>query len=175
MQINASSVIHHPRELVYRAYRDELPKIAAFMENIREIVEKSREERPGGVKLHNEWVGKGDIPKPVQSIVKPEMIRWDDYADWDDGAWLCSFNLRIRVFTDNFRCTGANRFEALGPSATRVTLSGTLEVTLRDIPGVPRLLAGPLAPQVEKFIVAMVRPNLEQVNGSLARYLDQRR
>jgi hypothetical protein len=175
MQINASSVIHHPRERVYRAYRDDLPQIAPYMENIKEIVVKRRTERDGGVAIHNEWVGKGDIPRAVQGILKPEMIRWDDHADWDDAAWACSWNLRIRVFTDNFRCSGTNRFEAVGPSSTRVTLLGDLDVSLKDIPGVPRLLAGPLAPQVEKFIIAMIRPNLEQVNGALGRYLDQRR
>ncbi len=175
MQINASSVIHHPRELVYRAYRDELPKVAPFMDNIKEIVVKKREERPDGVKLHNEWIGKGEIPRAVQGILKPEMVRWDDFADWDDTSWSCSWNLRIRVFTENFRCAGTNRFEEVGPNATRVNLNGTLDISLKDIPGVPRILAGPIAPQVEKFIIAMIRPNLEQVNAALGRYLDQRK
>ena len=39
---------------------------------------------------------------------------------------------------------------------------------------VPRFLAGTLAPQVEKFVVVLVRPNLEQMNVSLGRYLDSR-
>jgi hypothetical protein len=173
MQISASSVIHHPRARVYRAYRDELPAIAPFMENVKEILIRDRVERPGGLKLHNEWVGRAEIPKVVQSIVKPEMVRWDDYADWDDGAWCCHWTLKIRVFTDNFRCSGTNRFEEVGPNATRVNLSGTLDIHLKDIPGVPRLLAGPIAPQVERFIIAMIRPNLEQVNASLERYLDR--
>ena len=175
MQINASSVIQHPRPAVYRAYRDELPAIAPFMENVKEIRILSKEERPAGVKLHNEWVGRGEIPKVVQGIIKPEMVRWDDFADWDDGAWMCRWSLKIRVFTENFACSGTNRFEESGPNATRVTLAGTLDVNLKDIPGVPRFLAGSIAPQVEKFIVAMVRPNLEQVNGSLGRYLDQKK
>lgn len=173
MQINASSVVNHPRERVFRAYRDELPAIAPFMENIKEIKVLSREDRPGIVKLHNEWVGRGEIPKVVQGIIKPEMVRWDDFAEWDQAGWLCTWSLKIRVFSENFRCGGTNRFEEVGPRSTRVTLAGNLEVSLRDIPGVPRFLAGPIAPQVEKFIIAMIRPNLEQVNTSLGRYLDQ--
>ena len=173
MQIDASSVIPHPRERVYAAYRDEMPKIAAFMDNIQEIRVLSREERPQGPMLHNEWVGRVEIPRVVQSLVQPEMVRWDDHADWDDSAWGCSWALRLRVFTNNMRCEGTNRFEALDASSTRVTLNGVLEVNLKDIPGVPRFLASSLAPQVERFIVAMVRPNLEQVNVALGRYLDQ--
>jgi hypothetical protein len=174
MQINASSVIHHPRERVYRAYRDELPDIAPFMANIKEIVVKSREERPGGVKLHNEWAGKGEIPRVVQGLIKPEMVKWDDYADWDDAGWFCTWNIRIRAFTENMKCGGTNRFLEEGPGRTRVVLSGNLDIDLRDIPGVPRFLAGSVAPQVEKFIVALIRPNLEQVNASLERYLDSK-
>ncbi|MDP2310105.1 MAG: hypothetical protein Q8P18_29075 [Pseudomonadota bacterium] len=172
MQINASSVIHHPRERVHRAYRDELPAIAPFMANIKEIVVVSREDFPGGVRLHNVWAGKGEIPKLVQGIIKPEMVKWDDYAEWDDARWLCTWSIKIRAFTDNMKCGGTNRFEEAGPGATRVILSGNLDIHLKDIPGVPRFLAGSIAPQVEKFIVALIRPNLEQVNGSLERYLD---
>lgn len=172
MLISAQSVIRHSRERVYRAYRDELPSIARYMDSIKEINVLQSEPRPGGLKLHNEWVGKAEIPKVVQKIVHPDMVRWDDFADWDDAAWMCSWHLKIRVFSDNFRCSGTNRFEAVGPNATRVNLAGTLDIHLKDIPGVPRLLAGPLAPQVEKFIVALIRPNLESVNVSLERYLD---
>jgi hypothetical protein len=172
MQINASSVIHHSRERVYRAYRDELPAIAPFMANIKEIVVKSREDRAGGVKLHNEWAGKGEIPRVVQGIIKPEMVKWDDYADWDDAVWACGWNIRIRAFTENMKCSGTNRFLEEGPGKTRVILSGTLDIDVRNVPGVPRFLATSIAPQVEKFIVALIRPNLEQVNASLERYLD---
>jgi hypothetical protein len=172
MQINASSVIHHPRARVYKAYRDELPQIAPYMPNIKEIVVKARDERPNGVKLHNVWVGKGEIPRVAQGIIKPEMVAWDDFADWDDVAWACAWQIKTRVFTEKVKCGGTNRFTEEGPNATRVHLQGNLDLDLRDIPGVPRVLAGTITPQIEKFIVALIRPNLEQVNQSLERYLD---
>ncbi len=172
MRINATSVIQYPRARVLRAYRDELPAIAPFMTNIKEIVMKSRAVRPGGVKMHNEWSGKGEIPRIVQGIIKPEMVKWDDYADWDDATSSCDWSIRIRVFSDNVKCGGTNRFIEDGPGRTRVILSGTLDIDLRDIPGVPRVLARTIAPHVERYIVALIRPNLEQVNASLGRYLD---
>ncbi|MFZ5480055.1 MAG: hypothetical protein ACOZNI_25040 [Myxococcota bacterium] len=172
MQIHASSLIHHPRARVYQAYRDELPKIAPYMPNIKEIVVRRREERPGGVKLHNEWIGKGEVPKVVQGIIRPDMLRWDDFADWDDAASACAWQIKLRAFTENVKCGGTNRFTEEGPGKTRVTLTGTLDIDLREIPGVPRVLAGTIAPQVEKFVIALITPNLEQVNASLGRYLD---
>lgn len=172
MQINASSIIRFPIDRVYRAYRDELPQIAAFMPNIKEIRTLSREVHDGGVRLHNEWAGKGEIPKVAQGIVKPEMVKWDDYADWHDEGRYCHWRIATRFFTDNVSCAGTNRISAEGANATRVTLSGNLEINLKDIPGVPRIFAGSLAPVIEKFIIALITPNLEQVNTALERYLE---
>lgn len=175
MQINASSVIRHPLERVYRAYRDELADIAAFMPNIKEIRVLSRQDRPDGVTLHNEWAGKGEIPKIVQGILKPEMVKWDDYAEWDDPNRQCHWRIATRFFMENVQCSGTNRMAAEGDDATRVTLAGKLDIHLKGIPGVPGFLSSRIAPAVEAFIVALIRPNLEQVNQALERYLDSKR
>lgn len=171
MQINATSIIPHPLDRVYHAYRDELSAVAAYMPNVKEVIVRSREDVADGVKLHNEWVGKGEIPKVAQSIIKPEMVRWDDYAHWHDAATSCDWNIRTRMFTESVRCSGTTKLTADGPDRTKVVLQGTLELSLKDIPGVPRILAGTIAPQVEKFIVALITPNLEQTNTALAQYL----
>lgn len=175
MELNASSLIRHPLPEVYKAYRDELPDIAHFIPNVKEVRVLSREDRPGGVKLHNLWVGRGEIPKVAQGIIKPDMLNWDDYAEWDDGTTSCQWEIKIRVFTEKFSCRGQNRISAEGPGQSRVTLSGKLEIDLRDIPGVPRIFASRIAPQVEAFIIALIKPNLEQVNVALGKYLDSRR
>ncbi len=175
MKIQASSVIAHPRDRVLHAYRDELPLVAPYMNNIKEILVRARDERPGGVKLHNEWVGRGDIPKVAQGIIKPEMLRWDDYADWDSATTSCTWQIKLRVFTDKVTCAGRTVLADDGGGRTRITLDGELSMDLRDIPGVPRFLASTITPQVEKFVVALVKPNLEQVNASLERYLDAKR
>lgn len=171
MNIHASSVIRHPRARVFHAFRNELPKVAAFMPNIQQINTVACEDATGGARVHNEWIARGEIPKVAQGIIKPEMLRWDDHAVWDDANTRCTWTLKLRVFTDNVRCSGQTVLtdEAGG---TRVTLTGTLEIDLKNIPGVPRFLAGTISPQVEKFVVALVTPNLEQMTTALGRYLD---
>ncbi|MSP55918.1 MAG: hypothetical protein EXR69_09995 [Myxococcales bacterium] len=180
MQISSSSVIHHPRPRVFAAYRDELTEVVPFMTNVDAINVIKREEfcdspsvgkGPLRVTLHNEWVGRGEIPRAVQGIVKPEMIRWDDYAEWDEATWACRWELKVRVFRDSVRCSGTTRLLADGPSSTRVLVLGSLDIDLKEIPGVPRILAGTVKPAVEKFIVSLVTPNLEQMNVSLSSYL----
>jgi hypothetical protein len=171
MELNASSLIRHPRERVYLAYRDELPRIAAYMPNVKSVVTQKREEVAGGVRLHNVWTGKGEIPKVAQHVVKPDILLWDDFATWNDAQSRAEWRIGLRVFNDSFSCHGTTIIAAEG-AHTRVTLKGDLSVDLRDIPGVPRLLAGPLKPQIEAFIIKLVRPNLEDTNAALGRYLD---
>ncbi len=172
MRIHSSSVVHHPRARVFQAYRDQLPEIAAYIPDIREIQVERRGEEGGTVQLHNVWIASREVPSFARGILKPDMLRWDDYADWDEAGWFCSWRLRTLAFTDSVRCSGTNRFEALDDGNTRVVLSGELDIDVKSIPGVPRLLAGRLKPQVEKFIVSLITPNLEQVNTSLGRFLD---
>lgn len=172
MEIRSESRIRHPRVAVFRAYRDRLPELAPYLDDIKEIRVLSRKEEAGVVNLHNEWVSDREIPSFAQKILKPEYLRWDDFAVWTEGAFTCDWTIKTRAFTDAVSCKGRNTFVEDG-QGTRVVLTGDLTIDLREIPGVPRLLAGTIAPQVEKFIISLITPNLEKVNASLQRFLDE--
>ncbi len=172
MRIHSVSVIRHPRARVYAAYRDELAAIAAYMPDIERIEIVDRKDDGPTVELHNVWVANREVPAFARKYVKPEMMRWDDYATWNGREHSCSWTLKTRMFTEAVTCGGRNTFEDLGDGTTRFTLTGDLTMDLRHIPGVPRLLASRLAPQVEKFVVALITPNLEKTNVALTRFLD---
>lgn len=172
MKIHSESRVHHPVDRVYCAYRDRLPDIAAYIPDVREIRVISREDGPNGPKLHNEWIAAREIPKIAQSVLKPEMLRWDDFAEWHDDEHYVAWTLRIPAFPENVRCAGRNTFIPDGDQATRVVLSGDLQIHLDRFPGVPRFMAKRIAPKVEEFIVKLITPNLERVNQSLEQYLD---
>ena len=174
MRIRSESRIHHPVERVYRAYRDKLPEIAPYIPDVREIRVLERAEREEGVYLLNLWEGEVDLPALVRSVVRPEMLRWHDHAEWNDADRVVDWRIELPAFDQQVRCAGRNRFEADGPDATRVVLSGDLEIRVDRIPGVPRSLGRRLAPKVEAFIVKLITPNLTRVNASLERYLDER-
>ena len=123
-------------------------------------------------KIHNEWIVQRELPKVVRGLVTEDMMRWDDYAQWDDAQHHVDWELHIPAFPNQVKCRGRNAFFADGPDATRVQLTGDLEINLKNIPGVPRMLAGRLRPKIEQFIVKLVTPNLEKVNHSLELYLD---
>jgi len=172
VKIFSESRIHHPINRVYTAYRDELPKLADYIPDVKEIVVRSREERPGGPLLHNLWVAHRELPKMIQGIAKPEMMQWDDFADWNDAEQYVAWNLVIPAFKDQVKCSGRNSFYEAGANETRVVLTGDLQISLTKIPGVPSFMAKRLAPKLEEFIVKLITPNLERTNQALEEYLD---
>ncbi len=174
MRIHSESLIHHPREVVYTAYRDNLSEVAAYIPDIRAIDVVTREEGPATVKLHNLWIADHDVPSFAKAFIKPEMMCWDDHADWSDAEQLVRWELHVRAFTEAVTCKGTNSFHAVDAQTTKVLLEGELKIDLARVRGVPRIMAGRLGPKVERFIVALITPNLEKVNECLGAYLDDR-
>jgi nitrogen fixation protein len=173
MKIHSLSLVHHPRGAVYRAYRDRLSEIAAYIPDVREIKVQSRKDVGGKVELHNVWVAQREVPTALKVVLKPENLMWDDYATWDEATMTCDWELKTRVFREMVRCRGRNTFTEQG-GKTAVLLSGDLEIDISSLPGMPDFVARRLGPQVEKFIVSLITPNLERVNQSLERFLDEK-
>lgn len=173
MRIEAETPIHHPRARVYRAYRDRLPELARYIPNVRSIRVLAREDLPAGPKLHNVWEAEARIPRVAAAFIKPEMLQWDDHAHWKDRQHLCEWTIATRFFTEQVRCRGTNTFHAEGRDGTRVALEGEITISLEGFPGVPRALRSVLEPQVERFVVALILPNLRRVQSALERLLDE--
>jgi hypothetical protein len=171
MKIHSVSLVRHPRAAVFRAYRDRLSEIADYIPDVREIRVQRREESGTVVKLHNVWVAQRDVPTALKVVLKPENLMWDDYATWDETTMVCDWELKTRVFREMVSCRGRNTFTEQG-GATSVLLSGDLDIDIAQLPGVPGFVARRLGPEVEKFIVSLITPNLERVNQSLEKFLD---
>lgn len=171
MQIHSEARIAHPRDRVFAAYRDQLCDLVPYLPDIKDIVVHDRKEEGSKVTLHNEWVADTEIPRAIRAIVRPEHLRWDDYAEWDEDAYSCAWHLKTRAFTDALTCSGRNLFYDDGGS-TRVVLTGELSLDLRRVRGVPRIGARTMGTMLEKFVVAMITPNLQRVNSALQPFLD---
>ncbi len=173
MEIRSESRIKHPQDRVFAVYRDRLPEVAKYIPDIKEVIVKKREEAGDVIKLHNEWASDRDIPSVLKAFLKPEYLRWDDFATWNETGKYCDWTIKTRVFTDSFVCSGRNSFIADGQE-TRVVLTGNISINLKELPGVPSFLAKRVGPQLEQFIVSTITPNLEQVNKSLQRFMDEK-
>jgi len=171
MKILSESKIAHPASAVFEAYRDRLSEVAAYIDDVKSITVADRKGNGSKVALHNVWASATEIPKMARSFIKPDQLQWDDYAEWDANTMVGTWRLNVRAFPDAVSCSGTTTIVADGDSA-KVVLHGDLEINVAKVPGVPRLLARKIGPAVEKFIVAMVKPNLEKTNGAIERFLD---
>jgi hypothetical protein len=171
VRIQSESVINHPVDQVFEAYRDRLSDVANYLDDIKTIVVKEREELDGAVRLHNVWSSDKEIPAVAQKFIKPEALNWDDHAKWYEADTRCEWHIETRAFTEAFKCGGQTRLVADGDQ-TRVILEGELTLDVSKIKGVPKFLAKSVGPQVEKFIVALIKPNLERTNQAIAAFLD---
>ena len=171
MRIDVDSRIQYPREVVYNAYRDHLPDLIPYLPNMKAIEVLERKEDGNKVTFKNLWTAKTEIPKAAQSILKPEMMTWFDHATWDNATFTNVWRTEMRALTDAVDCHGGNSFEEVGPNSTLLRLRGELNLDLKKVPGVPRLLAGTIGPVIEKFVVAMLKPNLEETARGLEKYL----
>lgn len=171
MRIHVESEIGHPRALVYPTYRDRMPEVAAHIPDIEAIIERSREERPGGPKIHNEWVSRTELPRFVRAFVSADRLRWDDYADWSDEDFAGTFVVTFGIFTEQIRWQGRNQFLASSVGSTTVRVEGEIDIDVRSIPGVPGWVAGPLKPRLERYVARVVSDNIHQMNTSVERHL----
>lgn len=138
MRIASESIIAHPVDRVFEAYRDRLPEVATYLDDIREIVVHRREEQGDAVVLHNVWASDKEIPGVAKKFIKPEHLFWDDHATWYAEQTRCEWRISTRAFTEAFSCAGTTALVADG-DRTRVVLEGELNLDVAKVKGVPRL------------------------------------
>lgn len=170
MKVEADTYIDFPRELVFRTYRDRLTELVPHLPNIRLITVESRVDEGDIVRLLNRWEANADVPKVARSVVKPDMMVWLDHAVWNESAWECDWRIEHATFADQVKCGGRNRYLEEG-GRTKIEIRGELSVDAARIPGVPRMLAGTVAPVIERFIVQTIRPNLVSTADGVQAFL----
>ncbi len=175
VEIRNDTIITHPRELVYHTYRDRLPELVEMLDNIESMEELERREEGDTTHLLNEWKAQGEIPKIAQRWIKPEMLRWKDRATWHAQEWTVDWAFEMAFLTDRVTVQGKSFYRELGPSRTSLELRGELNIDAMGLPGMPRLIARKAGPVVERFVLALVQPNLVKTAQALQRFLDEGR
>ena len=171
MRIEADSVLPYSREAVFKAYRDDLPKVVEFLPNVRAIDVKSRREEGSITKLLNVWHGGGDIPAAARAFLDEKALTWDDEASWDESTHECEWTIHTHAFREAVASSGRTRLIELGPDKTRIELRGEFSIDLKKIRGIPSFLAGSVGKAVEGFLSKQITANLTSTTDALSRYL----
>lgn len=172
MKFTLKETVPFPRDRVYATQRDRLSELAPYLNDIKEIEVKSREENGTVVRFVNLWKAKGgDVPTIAKAFIKPEMLQWLDHAMWDASKHECEWRIELGFLPGAIEARGRNTWTELGPNQTLCTINGEIIVNAGKIPGVPMLLAGKLGPAVEQFVVKTIEPNLKKTVEGVARFL----
>ena len=173
MKIYVEDVINHSQQEVYRVQRDEMSNLADHLPNIERIDVLEREDVDGGVRIVNLWkAAKTEVPLVARKFIKPEMLSWKDFARWHDESFSCQWRLEMNFFREQVKVSGKTTFLKVDEARAKSVIEGELEVEVHKIPGVPRLLARKFKPEVEKFVIKLITPNLKGVNRGIEKYLD---
>lgn len=175
-EFKSVAMVRHRVDSVWETTRDALPHLVPYFDDVDQIVVERRTEQPDGrIEIVNRWRAKAAIPSSLSAIVRPEMLAWTDRALWDSRDRTCRFRIDTIFLPDRVRCSGTSRYEeAMGGRGTRVTFHGNLEVSARQLPGVPSVLEGVIARGIEAFVTAMIPGNLRKITEGVARHLDAR-
>jgi hypothetical protein len=96
---------------------------------------------------------------------------------WTPSEYKVDWTLTTNL-SKFYDCSGTNYFEPHPKepeSATRIRITGQLEVHADKLPAVPSFLASRLKPQVEKFVIDLLAPNLTETAEGLQAYLDEKK
>jgi len=176
MQFEKTSVVSHPADLVLETMIERMHKIVPFLPSVSAIDLISRDDLGDDeIRIVRKWQGTTDsAPSALRPFLTDEAMAWTDTALWTPSEHKVDWTLATSMGR-LYDCSGTNYF---GPDpddpegSTRMRVTGTLQIYPDRLPGVPRFLGKRLAPQVEKFVVNLITPNLTDVAIGLQGYLD---
>lgn len=176
MQFEKESKVTHPASTILEIMIDRMHEIVPFLPNVVAIDVQSRtEDEQGRPQIVRRWQGKDtSAPKGVRPFLKEEHMAWIDHALWIPAEHRVEWRLETVAMARLYECSGCNYFEPHPDDperATRIRITGDLVVFPERLP-VPKFLGKRLAPQIEKFVVNLITPNLTDVAVGLQGYLD---
>lgn len=178
MKFEQTDKVTHPATDVLDLMIDRMEEIVPFLPNVESIETLSRETLADGrVKVVRRWQGTSQTaPAAVRPFASKESLAWTDTALWDretyEVEWVFESNL-----SKLYDCGGVSSYKPHPDDpeeATRIVIAGHLEVFPDKMPGIPKFLGKKLAPQIEKFVVKMITPNVMETAQGVQRYFDDR-
>jgi hypothetical protein len=176
MRFQHTAKVSHPPSAILEIMIQRMPEIVPFLLNVEGIDIKERQDLPEGrIRVVSEWHATAEsIPKPIRPFLSLDLIQWIDDALWTPAEHRVDWTMMTN-FSKFFDASGTNYYEpADGGKATDIAITGNLTVYPERLPGMPAFLAERLKPQVERFVVELIAPNLTDVAMGLQEYLDKK-
>jgi hypothetical protein len=172
VKFDADAIVPFPREQVFFAYRDDMPRAVLYMSGVNSIEVMETEDVSPGVRRYLKiWSGTGDIPAALKPFLPDGTLRWDDRVMWDQNTWSSSWTIRTHVFPDAISVTGTTALVEISGGRTRVELRGDFVVDARKLGNLPHIIAQPIARAAEAYLTRQITSNLATTSDAIARFL----
>jgi hypothetical protein len=171
MEFRVETQIDHPRSISFRTLRDDLLEVVDSMPNVDKVEILDRKEGDDVVEFVNVWHASAAVPKVARPFIPGDGLSWHDYATWDERDWSCAWRMEPSFLTERVDIAGRNTYHEKGPETTLLVIEGHLDLDLHNFPGIPNMVSRRAAPSLERFIVNLVKPNLEGTAKALNTYL----
>jgi ribosome-associated toxin RatA of RatAB toxin-antitoxin module len=176
MKISVKQELPYSAEDVFTAFRDRMLDYIKFCPNITKVVIMSREDvDENTTKMRVQWHGLGQIPDVIRAILKPEMISWEDWEEWDKSALECRWTIKPYYFREFVKSEGVWKFEPRGDSKCAASCTGIFNVNITHFPPFPSFICRSASPLIEKMIGSYVQPNLKSVFGAVGKFIADER
>ncbi|MDZ7378930.1 MAG: hypothetical protein ONB06_06225 [candidate division KSB1 bacterium] len=180
MEFRRETKVHYPAPLLLETMIERMEDIVPFLPNIAAIETVTKKRHCDGTwEIVRRWTANADrVPRVARPFLSDELLQWLDYARWVPAEYKVEWRQEpvYRAASGLYECRGTNFFrpDPEDPENTScVCISGVLQVYPEKLPGVPAFLARRIAPQVERFIVHLIEPNLLELAKGLEAYLDE--
>ena len=172
MNFEVSDPIPFSVEDAFFLIRDRMPSLVPYMKDTESIDVQDRQENGDEVKIVNRWQASANqIPKALQSLIKPEYLSWMDHATWSTEKKHAEWRLEAMGSNRLFSCSGITSIRTHSdPNQSYLVIEVSFEIHPENIPGVPTFVAKRLTGQIEKFIGDVLQTNMRQLSKSMTQY-----
>jgi len=127
VNIKHIAMIRQPRSRLWPLMRDNLPELAAHLEDIESVITTAREmAESGGLTVTSVWRARAGLASLMNDSAKG--IAWTDRSRWLDDFKTC-WEVTPHVMGGRLRCAGVTSYvEAMGGRGTRAVLELSAEL-----------------------------------------------
>ena len=117
MKYEVEDFINFPHAEVFDTFVNQLPKMAEFIPDIKEIrVLESREEGDKAYRV-SQWVGKRELPGWLKKFTDVDELGWIDRAVWDLKKFYVDYTLELPSLGKYVGVSGRNEILPSGKGA----------------------------------------------------------
>ena len=170
MKIESKNIVDQPIDVVFELLKNNISDLVHYLPNISSIKEVSRKTEGNTEYVTSTWTANAELPSILKKLAKPELLSWNDIAEWDLDSKTVTYNLESKLASDLYTAKGKNTLTVLDDNKTEMFFSCEVTPHPENFPGVPKFLAKKIVPALEGLLKLLLEPNFKSMNKGIEEY-----